>query len=812
MSCLVFIPRLAIALTVVSLAAAAFADAPRRIPLVDFNKADDAKGVWANDFKKSGRYSLRYDAERGCVVYSFTNLYSHLVFPVANKRLRERLHELKPKAFYFKYRAPQYEASTEFKMESKAGIYVTQMPVVPGPDYGLSIVRATHISFSRASSPYNPTNITTVYVAPNGSGTLEIYEMGVYQEPVSKEMPPRDATPVSADAFAVFPEPREWRLTGGKFIMPKNCTWRVGELPDGAKGDFRRELADFHGVTLLPAAAGEPALIDFALAKELGPVKYDGFTIDTTASGIKVRALEPAGLAYAADALRELIWRAGGVEIPVFSLKDWPRYRYRPWVDAVSGYFHLDKYEVGFYTDALGRFVLSRRYNRIGHCLDQYYQWDTPAIPKRAEAWTPADYAAIVDYANGRGARMLPSIPSLGHQDWFICMGKENAKRFGEDGMPGVICTRNPETTALLMGMYDEMIALCSRNPGCEPDFFLSWHDEVRWRTHEVAESNRCVRCAGVPKNRLFLESVKRCRERAAASGMREVIFTDMLAEAHNGRNRFNCAAVVDEIPRDVVLAAWSRLDFLSIADFKAKGFTNWKINTGVKDDQTGDDDIEGMGLGVYAFNWWLSHSRGASPTPYGIMAAAIQGYYAWSEPPRGDGDFAAMARKWGDFLMRGWSRKPIRGKVREESLSTELPIAPGRAVSLVFTHSVTLDPSKTKEFLAKERTKDALLGPEVAVFTAHYADGATERIPMTFGWNVGAAELDGHQQNQLIARYIADCRRVIPDADDRRVTYEYEWQNPRPDVAIAKLEVSTIDFQGVVYRLEGLAAGRSHQ
>ena len=95
------------------------------------------------------------------------------------------------------------------------------------------------------------------------------------------------------------------------------------------------------------------------------------------------------------------------------------------------------------------------------------------------------------------------------------------------------------------------------------------------------------------------------------------------------------------------------------------------------------------------------------------------------------------------------------------------------------------------------------------AVLAVCNADGATERIPMTFGWNVGEAELDGREMKQLLARYLADCRRVIPEADDRRVSYEYEWVNPRPDVEIVRLEVSTTDFPGVIYRLNGLAAGR---
>lgn len=778
----------------------------RFIPLLDLSKPEDAKGVWVNDFGKRGRYALHYDAGRGCMVMSFTNLYSHFVFPVFTRRLKERAADLDPKTFYVKYRAPEYAASTEFKFQSGKTVHAAIQPIAPGPDLSLSVARV-NLAWCNDGSAFAATNVTVAYIAPNGSGTLEIYEIGILDEGRRSSVIPHDPTPVAADAFAVFPEPREWKLTGGVFSLPERCLWNAGALPAVARNEFRKEMADFHGVELVEAAVDE-SMISFELAGNLGPVVHDGFEITADSRKMTVRALESAGLGFAANTLADLIWRAGGKRIPTFVLRDWPRKRIRPWMDATMSFGHSQKYAVPFYTGMLRRFPLKARYNRIGHYMDIAYQWRSPLMPRYGNAWTAKDYAEIADYVNGHGVRMMPTVQSLGHMDYFIGYPKDNAQRLCEDGNPGVLCTRNPESTALLMDMYDELIALCSRNPGLEPDYFLTCHDEVRWRTHSVPEQMRCTRCAGVPKNRLFLESVVRCRDYLKQRGMKTVIYTDMITDTHNGRNRFNCAAVRDGIPKDVVLASWSTLDDYEINAFARKGYTNWKLYTGFNTNPEGDANTEAIGFGIFTFNWWLSRVRGVKSSTYGILAGYLQAYFAWKQAPSGEEkEGLTLARKYGDFLMHSWSRKPLRRKAGERPLSINPVSRPGKVASLIFTHGADLAPADRVEFLSRKRTNDALKGPVIAVWNVRYSDGATVEIPIHYGWNTGDIDSDGRNQSEVMRRYIVDCRKVIPDADDMRVRFEYEWENPRPDIEIAELsfkETSPL----CRYRLFALSAG----
>lgn len=782
------------------------------VRLADFGKEADAQ-IAVNDFGVRGRHAVRYDRTRGCAVFAFTNLRAHVTFPVFERRLLERLRDLRPDKFYIKYRAPEYDASTTLKLTAGKMFYATRQPIAPSRELGLSVAYAKW-AWSKDHVPYVATNVTGFILSPEGSGTLEIYEMGVVRDDArAAPARPRDPTPVPADAFAVFPEPRHWRLTGGALALPRRIAWSADALPPVARAEFAKELLDFHGIELV---GGSAPLIVFELVRELGPVKYDGFDIACSAHGIRVRALEPAGLAFAAETLAELIWRAGGREIPCFELRDWPRFPIRPWLDMFYCFGADPKYDVPFYTAQLSRFALASRYNRIGHYRAEQLHWSHPALPKGGNGWTQEDYAAIVDHVNGHGVRMLPSVQSLGHQEYCICC-RRNAKRLGEDGRGQVLCTRNPETTEVLFSMYDDMIRLCSRNPQYRPDYFLTWHDEVYWQTQSVPEAERCPRCAGVPKNRLFLESVLRCRERLKASGLKTVIFTDMISEAHAGRNQFDCAAIVDEIPRDVVLASWSPLCNMSIGDFRAKGFENWKLFTGFSSDPTGDADIAALGIGLYKFRWWLSRTRAGSHASYGLLATRLQSYYAWREPPRTADEDILMAKKYGSFLMRGWSRKALRGKGGERDLGLapvsagETPVAlpsPGYAASLVFTHGVSVRKEDLKAYFDRRTLKDSLIGPTVAVCEVRYGDGSAERIPMHYGWNVGDVVSDGTKRDEVFMRYLADCRRIVPNAGDTAVKYEYEWANPHPEKRIASVSLYAPEKTLAHYRLFALAAG----
>ena len=430
----------------------------------------------------------------------------------------------------------------------------------------------------------------------------------------------------------------------------------------------------------------------------------------------------------------------------------------------------------------------------------------------------------------------MPFHQSLGHQDYFMLRTPELAARYGEDGERGVLCTRNPETYPLLFSMFDDVIRSCSRNR--KPKYFFLGLDEVRWTTHKVAESNRCVRCAGIPKNQIFRDHVRKCRDWLNERGLRPVMSPDMITEMHNGRNRFNCAAIVDELPRDVILAPWSKLDDLSIDDLDKKGFEQWKVYTGFTVDPTGDDRVTGYGIGLFVFNWWLTRTRGCSNARYGILAQFLTAHHAWREAPLEEDEGIPLAHKWGNFLMRRWGRKPVPfgafrtiplvgkaqlpggfdsrtkevdgvpvdlcGMVVAAKQPTVLPVV-GRVLSFAFLHGVEIPERDTTRFY--KGLRDDIRGNTLAAFLVKYADGAETEIPINYAWNVGEVVSRGTNLEDCLARYLFDCRFVWTNNDDDRCLYLTEWINPTPEKEIVSVSLRKVGNGAAEYRLYSLSA-----
>ena len=819
--------------------------------LIDFS---DSESVQTMTFgtRKDGLCDVSYDSVRRCVVVRFDSK-SNVSLSLSGfaKVLDTRASEVPKDAFYFKYRAPELDAHIEFKVLASDAVHASVMPFAPGPDLSFATVRP-RMGWHQRGVRYDPNAIQSIYFVFSGKGVVEFYEAGVLLEPPRPKVPPRDWTPIRPDAFMTFPEPRILKKLGGTVRLPKKVRMRAGELPQHAKNAFVRELRDYHGIVC--EETDDSADLSFALKSNLScenvKVVRDGFAIRATPdAGVKVVALDPAGLVWGAEALSELMFRAslhtmeGGAsgctwcEFPAFVLVDWPRMGVRVWEDAVHSFWHTCKYDVPFYIEMLERVPLAARYNLFSHYSDVYYKWSAPGMSREGLAWTQDEYGMIVDEINGYGAEMMPFVQSLGHQDYFILRTPDLAARYGEDGKRGVLCTRNPETYPLLFGMFDDMIRSCSRNR--KPRFFFIGLDEVRWLTHAVEESERCKRCAGVPKNRIFLEHVRKCRDYLSARGLRTVMSADMVTELHNGRDRFNCAAIVDELPKDVVLAPWSNLDNVSISDYRGKGFDQWKIYTGFHSDPTGEDDISGYGIGIFVFNWWLSRTRGCSNGPYGILAQFLTAHHAWREAPLEDDEGPRLARKWGNFLMRRWSRKPIgRGTYETIGLtgrpfdvkgfdaqthqvdgipvklgeiatatgaSVSLPVR-GRAKALAFLHGAEIEKSDLPAFFKTKR--DALKGPVIANYHVTYADGSEAQIPVSYGWNVGDIVSNG-KTSDCFTRYLMDCRFTWINVDDDRCLYLYEWRNPFPEKEISSVTLGAVAESVMSYRVFAVSAKR---
>ncbi len=711
------------------------------------------------------------------------------------------------------------------------------------------------------SIPLTDSGIYTILAASRKNGKAGIFAEYAVHENRLDQIPE-----LTQDAVTLFPIPKLFRKTGKTIRLDSFGSYSAPACGEAGKA-LAATLQDFYGLALpekensriLIGLSDHPAVQKeirrLGLEKELVKIQYDGFLIRIEPDGILVTANNSAGIAFGANALCDLIKRCSGdtgdAIVQTALVVDWPRVKNRVFGQMMNSYYHRNKYQAKEFIEFLRRFSVEARYNSYAFDIGDYYQWDCmEKVGHHSLAWTKEDFAKIAEFLNGSGLILLPVVQSLGHMEWWLFNRKDAFPELREDGGNQVLCTGNPESLKLLFAIYDEYIAMCSKKKETEPAYFLTCLDEVRWQTALVPEEKRCRRCAGKPKNEIFLEHVKRLDHFLENRKLKMVMWSDMINESHNGLNAFKCAEIADKIPREVVLAHWSGLDFAMIPELARKGHLNWKLLTGYQDSHTGEENLDGYGMWCCTYNWWLSATRCKEQGVYGILAQALVANQAWDQIPEGTNSWKKMVRMYGNFLMRNWSRKPLphAGKTffvvnldnhsaktdgpwferdRRRDLSSVdfsakeiagIPVriperegkksyaAPGqsipigrKAASLILLHGIDLPETAAKDFFKFENYRDETFGPVVAEYIVAYAGGFEERFRIFYGWNVSDWRLK-EGASETFARYPGDARWLFTGKtiaakeknfpEDAGV-YQYEWVNPHPGK-----EIKTVSFQ----------------
>jgi hexosaminidase len=185
----------------------------------------------------------------------------------------------------------------------------------------------------------------------------------------------------------------------------------------------------------LPIAGGAPGYGDVALTLDAGAKTGDeGYTLDVRDTGVTIVAARPAGLFYGCQTLRQLLppeveqrepvpgvpWRA-----PAVSIQDAPRFAWRgTMLDVARHFFSVG--DVERYIDLAAYHKL----NRVHLHLTDDQGWRVPidAWPDltavggatevgggAAGAYTKADVADLVGFAEARFVVLVPEVDMPGH-------------------------------------------------------------------------------------------------------------------------------------------------------------------------------------------------------------------------------------------------------------------------------------------------------------------------------------------------------------------------------------------------------------
>ncbi|OGV39400.1 MAG: hypothetical protein A2020_09240 [Lentisphaerae bacterium GWF2_45_14] len=500
-----------------------------------------------------------------------------------------------------------------------------------------------------------------------------------YMEGRISEQAMDDWKPLPVNSVSLFPEPKILQKSEGFFDIKPGIKYFLASEEIGLCGKkLEEDIKTFFNISFEKTQIPEDAriIIDLNMASQtaknivsenklqddLKKVKHDGFLLLITSDRIFITAKEKRGVLYGVNALLDLVKvtseSTAAPQVCNLKVVDWPDSEIRYWFHHMRGYMPQNKYDVALYEKVLAAVPLNFRYNGYFIETDDYYKWQNSPGFGEGPQWSTDDFRHVMRFLHSNYVPVMPSIQSLGHMEWLL--RKNEYAHLREDGDLATLCTKHPDSYKILFGFYDEMLKLCSENPEYKPTHFIVQLDEARWKTGATPEEKRCKYCKEIPKNKIYIDHIKKISEYMKEKNIKPIMWSDMMIEEHNGLNEFKCVEIRDQVPKNMIMGHWSLSDYQSIPRFEKLGLENWKTPTGYHLSRLNENMVSGQMFLIWTYYWWLSDSRCKSQGSYGPMAQTLYANSAWNNFLDDDNSsWIKYTKIYGNWLMHNWSRKP---------------------------------------------------------------------------------------------------------------------------------------------------------
>ena len=331
--------------------------------------------------------------------------------------------------------------------------------------------------------------------------------------------------------YTVLPEPQQvtlsgrdvgfgtgWRLKLSGQITSNDIA--VTSLLEGLESRFHLTVAEPSGT----ASAGvihltispNSVAIGLAADRDTKTLEEQSYMIDVSANAVHLTASAAPGLFYGVQTLLQLIRLSRGTfYLPEGRIVDWPDVQLRTiyWDDA----HHLE------HTNELQRIIRQAAFFKINGIiikLDGHFQYrDAPALVE-PYALTAAQLQALTDYGLRYHVQVIPYLDGPAHVA-FILKHPEYASLRAFPGNNYEICTTNPESYRLLLGLYGELLAA---NRGVK--YFFVSTDEPYYvglaNNHQCNEVDRSQQLGS--RGRVLVDFITKTADYLHNHG-REVIF-----------------------------------------------------------------------------------------------------------------------------------------------------------------------------------------------------------------------------------------------------------------------------------------------
>jgi hypothetical protein len=310
--------------------------------------------------------------------------------------------------------------------------------------------------------------------------------------------------------LALLPYPRALKMRAGKCILPKR-------KPLGAIQVIRTDTAPNHP---------------------------EGYALEISSGGVKIKFLEAGGLRAATATLRQLL-RQYGRHLPCLEIRDWPDFARRGvMLDISRG--RVPKLETLL---DLAEKLADFKINEL-----QLYTEHTFAYKKYKSVWqswgalTGAEIRKLDARCRELGIDLVPNQNSFGHLRYFLedsCLKKlgelsEPYESEAKDFLrrPTTLAPNHPGTLPFLRGLYDELLPNFSRK------FFNIGGDE----TWDLGKGQSRKLCAAQGQGRFYLDFLKKIHREISAHGKRMLFWGDIILKHPK---------LIRELPKNVIALNW---------------------------------------------------------------------------------------------------------------------------------------------------------------------------------------------------------------------------------------------------------------
>ncbi|MDR2920103.1 MAG: beta-N-acetylhexosaminidase [Tannerella sp.] len=266
----------------------------------------------------------------------------------------------------------------------------------------------------------------------------------------------------------LFPTPAHVSVGKGTFSVYKDIAFETsGEYPQLIATSLSDELSKLN---LSSGPDNQKGRIILTLNSNAS-IKNEGYLLQITADGVSMEASTESGIFYAKEALLQLVRFYKG-ELPVCSIKDYPRYEWRGFMLDESRHF-FGKEKVKQYlnmmaslrmnifhwhlTDEPGWRIEIKRYPKLT-TIGAIGNYHDPGAP--AAFYTQEDIKEIVAYAAERHIMVIPEFDMPGHAT-AVCRAYPEVSGGGEGRWQHF--TFHPckeETYEFISNVLDEIIEL----------------------------------------------------------------------------------------------------------------------------------------------------------------------------------------------------------------------------------------------------------------------------------------------------------------------------------------------------------------